>query len=410
MKPSTKTWIDTADRPSLHLFNPGYEPGLLPGSQYYMAPKNVCRMREELALLPLWYAEEYDYVWIEHSGSLDFLAGLPAECFRRATPVSRRDWEGATSLPPLQAAPWGLSSQSIHFLEELAEVPGRDLVVPPWQEAYATLAKRQTAAHCLDKMRQRARQPLPEIPCFLSSVEELKAYITTHTPPFVLKMPLSSSGRGLLRLDDTIPEKEGEWISGALRKQGSISIEKRFQKVRDFALEYQLDATGGIVYHGISLFETAGWKTYCGNLLAGQAEMEGEIADLVGREALEEIKTITPEVLQELFGGVYAGYLGVDMMVYTDEEGNHRIHPCVEINMRYTMGMVAIRLAERLVDPSAKGIFRVVYDPDAWQHHQEMERSFPLKWKSGSILSGYLPLTPVISSTRYRAFVLILPA
>ncbi|MDH6343050.1 hypothetical protein M2480_001410 [Parabacteroides sp. PFB2-12] len=407
MKPSTKTWIDIADRPSLHLFNPGYEPGLLPGNQHYMAPKNVCRMREELALLPLWYAEEDDYVWIEHSGSLDFLAGVPAECFRRATPVSRRDWEGETSLPPLQAAPWGLSPQSICFLEELSEVPGRDLIVPPWQEAYATLAKRQTAAHCLDKMRQRARQPLPEAPCFLSSVEELKAYITTHTPPFVLKMPLSSSGRGLLRLDDTIPEKEGEWINGALRKQGSLSIEKRYQKVRDFALEYQLDARGDIVYHGISLFETAGWKTYCGNLLAGQAEMEGEIADLVGKEALEEIKTITPEVLQELFGGLYTGYLGVDMMVYTDEEGHQRIHPCVEINMRYTMGMVAIRLAERLVDPSAKGVFQVVYEPDAWRKHQEMEKTHSPIFRNGKLCKGYLSLCPVGSNTHYRAFVLL---
>ncbi|MDL2209030.1 hypothetical protein LJB97_05355 [Parabacteroides sp. OttesenSCG-928-O15] len=410
MKPSTKTWIDIADRPSLHLFNPGYEPGLLPGRKRYMAPKNVCRMREELALLPLWYAEEDDYVWIEHSGSLDFLTGLPAECFRRATPVSRRDWEGETPLPPLQAAPWGLSPQTLRMLEELSEVPGRDLFVPSWQETYATLAKRQTAALCLDKMRQQATRLLPETPCFLSSMEELEEYITTHTPPFVLKMPLSSSGRGLLRLDDTIPEKEGEWIRGALRKQGGISIEKRFQKVRDFALEYRLDASGGIVYHGISFFETAGWKTYCGNLLAGQAEMEEQVAMLVGKEAFEEIKAITPEVLQEVFGGVYTGYLGVDMMVYADEQGDFHIHPCVEINMRYTMGLVAIRLFERLIDPSAKGVFRVVYEKNAFRRHQEMEHSFPLKWKSGRILSGYLPLTPVISSTRYRAFVLISPS
>ncbi|MDL2256488.1 hypothetical protein LJC38_07905, partial [Parabacteroides sp. OttesenSCG-928-K15] len=310
-------------------------------------------------------------------------------------------------IPPLQAAPWGISPQNRQFFEDLSIIPGREVLVSAWKEEYATLSGRQTAAHCLDIIRQKATTPLPETPFFLYSIDELSEYITTHTPPFVLKMPFSSSGRGLLRLDDRIPDKEREWISGAFRKQGSLSIEKRLRKEKDFALEFELDIAGNIRYHGISLFETAGWKTYCGNLLAGQQEMEEEIINLVGEAPFREIKRLVGEVVQEVFGGIYSGYLGVDMMVYSDDEGAFRIHPCVEINMRYTMGMVAIRLFENYIDPAAKGLFQVVYERDAWQRHREMQQAHPQKWKSGKLLSGYLPLTPVISSTQYRAFVLI---
>lgn len=49
----------------IHYFNPGHETAVLLGTQNYTAPTNVRKMQKDLALLPVWYAEEDDFVYLE---------------------------------------------------------------------------------------------------------------------------------------------------------------------------------------------------------------------------------------------------------------------------------------------------------------------------------------------------------
>lgn len=391
----------------LHYFNPGYEPGLLPGNSNYTPPKNVVQMREELALLPLWYAEPEDCVWVEKKNDVSFLAGLPEDFPDLPEIIDRQTISSDTGLPhSLQLVPWGISPQCLSHFESFAD---GQLKLPVWKEAYRSLAGRQTAALCLDKIRALTSIPLPDTPSFLFSVEELEDFLRKEKGAFVLKVPYSSSGRGLLRIDSgALPGKEKEWITGALRKQGMISIERRLEKEQDIALEYYLNAEGQAVYKGVSWFETTGWKSYCGNLLASREVLEGKISSSIGESVFEEVKEITRQVIEEVFGGVYSGYLGVDMMIYRDPDHISRIHPCVEINMRYTMGMVAVRLFERFPDPSVTTArFRITYEKNAYTRNQEMREANPPVWKNGKLLKGYLPLCPVHPDTHYRAYVFI---
>jgi hypothetical protein len=50
--------------------------------------------------------------------------------------------------------------------------------------------------------------------------------------------------------------------------------------------------------------------------------------------------------LQKLLDGNYNGPLGVDLMIIKKEEAL-RLHPCVEINLRNTMGHIALLINER---------------------------------------------------------------
>ena len=43
------------------------------------------------------------------------------------------------------------------------------------------------------------------------------------------------------------------------------------------------------------------------------------------------------------FSGRYCGYVGVDMFVY-ESDGGFRLAPCVEMNVRMTMGLLARRV------------------------------------------------------------------
>ena len=52
------------------------------------------------------------------------------------------------------------------------------------------------------------------------------------------------------------------------------------------------------------------------------------------------------------------------MVCRSDKEDGYRVHPCVEINMRMNMGVVARLFYDRFVAPGSKGCFAVEYVPD----------------------------------------------
>lgn len=377
---------------------------VLVGNPNYTPPINVLRMQKELALLPLWYAAPDDYVWVEELPDLSAFQfpGGEARC------ITRQAWMTGTGIPSeLIAQPWGLSPQSIQFFNELQKEPWTGkLQIPEWKNDYKRLTSRQTAADCLEKIREHLPNILlPDTPLFLSSMNELEEYISQNSPPYVIKSPFSSSGRGVMWINNTVlAEKEKEWLTGAMRKQQQLSIERGLEKVQDFAMEFYLDETGKATYKGLSVF-SANNGVYGGNILESQSRLEQRFINY--KLSVLNYKSIVARMLEEVYGGYYSGYLGVDMMVYRTADGDMGIHPCVEINMRYTMGMVAIRLFEQYIHPEASGHFFVTYEKDAYRQHQEMIKSYPAVYENGRLRKGYLPLCPVIPETRYRAFILL---
>jgi hypothetical protein len=51
--------------------------------------------------------------------------------------------------------------------------------------------------------------------------------------------------------------------------------------------------------------------------------------------------------IDDLIAPHYNGYLGIDMMLYWDENGKIALNPCVEVNLRMTMGMVTAAMGSR---------------------------------------------------------------
>jgi hypothetical protein len=51
----------------------------------------------------------------------------------------------------------------------------------------------------------------------------------------------------------------------------------------------------------------------------------------------------------------------VDMMIVVTDEGEYLLHPCVEINLRRTMGHVALALGNRLSSPQHH-VMQISYD------------------------------------------------
>ncbi|MDR3129509.1 MAG: hypothetical protein LBU03_04625 [Tannerellaceae bacterium] len=401
----------------LYWFNAGYEEEIA-GAYSMLKPHlgrgrlrgNILLMRKELALLPLWYAEDGDLVLTE--GKVrevqEFVKDLPDGFPFMARGVSRAELQKGTE-GEFVGMPWGLSLQSCRLFEELSRECGEGLqiIVPKWNYDYVELAHRRMAGHCLGLLSETGRFEGIEavIPTFLKDEDEVERYLSGTLLPQVAKRPFSSSGRGLLRLDSAdVSDKARRWLTGAIHHQGCVGLERWLDKVRDFAMEFYVDAEGKTTYKGLSVFETDR-GAYVGNRLEGQAELMKHLRDYISERRLQEISESVGEALVKLYEGRYIGYVGVDMLVYREWD-RLAIHPCVEINMRYTMGMAAVALYERYVHAEAgTGIFRISYSTSAYTEHCTMEKTCLRRWKNGRLLKGYLPLCPVEPETRYRAYI-----
>lgn len=166
----------------------------------------------------------------------------------------------------------------------------------------------------------------------------------------VVKAPWSSSGRGVRFMNGDMNIYDNGWLNHVISRQGSVMVEPYYNKVKDFGMEFVTDGDGTVSYVGLSLFQTIN-GAYTGNILATEEEKVNMLSRYISSALL---KTIQQKVCTEmglLLKGRYIGAFGIDMMVVRrDDSEGFFLHPCVEINLRRTMGHVAIYLTELCSD------------------------------------------------------------
>ena len=134
-------------------------------------------------------------------------------------------------------------------------------------------------------------------------------------------------------------------------------LEPYYNKVADFAMEFISDGRGTVRYCGLSVFDTRS-GAYSGSVLDTEEEKTARLGAWISPALLLMIKEQLTMVLSKRLGSSYRGPLGVDMMVVS-VDNQLMVHPCVELNLRLTMGHVALALTRRLaVTPK---IMSIVY-------------------------------------------------
>lgn len=390
---------------NLYIFNPEHDLALASGDANYMAPASARQMATDLALLPVWYAEKGAGVLAPSAYNLDFLKMMkellgvdvqlvtePELCDEKASVFSPWGWDPSLRkrLLTLGAEPSALPS---------------DEVLAAWRHySHRSQAVALLPKLCLNEYFCGESFYLETLDACRSFVEGRKACL--------LKAPLSGSGKGLNWCKGVFTSFISGWCGRVVASQGGVVGEPIYNKVEDFAMEFYADGEGKVVFAGYSLFHTGGSGMYAGNDLLPDEKIVRKLSEYVPGEELSRLKSCLEKELSALLGCFYRGYLGVDMMIcqFPDEAPLYRIHPCVEINLRMNMGVVARRLTDRYLASEAEGRFQIEYYPSAGvalKEHRQMSASHPLCIEDGRISSGYLPLVPVTRQSRYRAFILL---
>ena len=268
-------------------------------------------------------------------------------------------------------------------------------------EKIRTLSSRETAMRVLGALRKSLGDKWPL--CGESTLCTSGESLCLPEGRFVLKELWSGSGRGLRFVNGCVSGQQRNWALRCIKLHGGIVIEPYYSKIRDFAMEFVV-TEDTVEYCGLSVFRTASNNAYAGNLLMPQERLWNIMETCFPREFYRDLTEVLVSALRKTFVGNYMGPLGVDMMV-VDDGGRLAVHPCVEINVRRTMGMLSLHLSD-LVDKDHNAEFRIVYSKDSGELAAKCKcMPKPVFGADGRMAGGVLFLTPILSDTRFVSLI-----
>lgn len=401
--------------PDTYFFNPTCEPAIANGSPYYTAPARLRKLEYDLGYLPGWLGEEKDQVLLQGTACPEYESKMRKLGFRLPgfinleKALSDADW---TARPKGRLFPWGWSPALYQLFRNVLPSYQDDFqqsAVANWLPDHKNLYSRLTGIGLLDQLFvQGTADWLPgrtELPVVCTTPEQIYGAIGRHKRA-VVKSPWSSSGRGLLLFPNVDTRKKNEEVlSGMLNQQGFVTVEPWLDKVMD--LSYQFFAMAGTISdRGRTLFETDRKGRYIRNFLTDQSGATDEVSSFLEGHDAEVVSRLLEALSKSGYATLYEGWIGVDALIYRSDEGALKFHPLVEINGRFTMGAIALKIREYLA-PGSKGFMQLFYSKSAnfqsFCSKQEAEK--PLVMEGQKIISGFLPLTPPHPEHHFGAYV-----
>lgn len=352
---------------TLHIFNPEHDIALASNLANFTAPHAGRQLRNDLGWLPALWAREGDRVLVENVEYAErtwrrmcsrIVSRLETDCFLRGNSLFLAEKQLVSTQETNFINPWGWDKA---LCASLRRHGMRDALLPTDEQlaTVRTLSHRRVAGRLLQQLR-RAGTVGEAFEC--SRVEQVAEHLQ-HFGRVVVKAPWSSSGRGVrfLSLDHSQPSVHN-WLCNVMTAQGSVMVEPYYNKVKDFGMEFEALADGTVRCLGLSLFHTQN-GAYTGNILATERTKRELMSRYVPVELLDAVAADICRLTASLFCGRYTGPFGVDMMVV---EG-HLLHPCVEINLRRTMGHVALALTP--ADDDIRRVMRIDYNGNNYKLH-----------------------------------------
>ena len=350
----------------LHIFNPEHDLALAANQSNYTAPHAGRQLRKDLAFIPALWADEGDLVLVDdiddaydkvrllgdlYINKVEFITPLQlAEVFRKTMEVD-------------SVHPWGWDRAIVSQLKHLG-CPEIMLPTPENLEQIRTLSgRRWAAAH------------LQQNVLYVDNVDDLQKAVSDKGQA-VVKAPWSSSGRGVRYVSSSKTLEQASfaqasscddatlrWAANVIKQQGGVTVEPYYNKVKDFGMEFEMK-DGKVEYRGLSLFQTVK-GAYTGNILATEEEKVDMLAHLVNPKELAAIRQHIVEVMTPTLRNIYHGPFGIDMMICSDGDQRPFVNPCIELNLRRTMGHVALSLG--VSDKASRHLMRIDFDGNRYR-------------------------------------------
>lgn len=379
---------------TLRLFNPEHDLALASNSDHFDAPQSAKIFACEFAYLPMWLSRGEDAIWVKKTNTKWF--NEMQEMFPQLRGISViQEFQDCEKI-----IPWGWDKA---ICRTLVKQGFQNVLNLEQLDFIRNISHRKLSIEATKYIQKLTDLSVKlALPAKLLKEDEVDFFVREN-PYAIFKAPWSGSGKGIIRSLGCLSENLLNRVKNIAKKQGSVLAEPLYTVVQNFALEF-LCKNGKTSFSGYSYFFTDEHGAYKGNLLATDEYIENQLNVWIPQKDLQIIKDFYIHFFDEKIAHTYSGYLGVDMFVYQQDD-EYCIHPCVEINVRMTMGLFARLFYDSFVEKGMVGTYFVDYFADSKQlienHKQKLKERLAVC--SGKIQGGYVSLTPIVTDTHYRA-------
>lgn len=343
----------------LHVFNPDHETALAADKIPFTAPHAARQLRHDLGYIAVLWADDNDLILVDDKDSAK-------EAFHRlhlgsCSPVFVEPDQLRHILDDIHidaVCPWGWNKVLKHRLLRIGLADNVALPDDVQLDQWRKMSGRAWAAENILSPLVASSSRLVGTASMVTTPEEALEEIGGQAA-WVLKSPWSCSGRGVryVKTGENDLHLKG-WIANVLSRQGYLMREPLYNKVLDLAAEFQA-YDGRVEYQGLSLFETKN-GAYTGNIIAPEERKAVMLSEYIDMDIVEGAIRDIALLAQDNISPLYTGPFGIDMMVVKDSQGMTVLHPCVELNLRRTMGHVALSLPTAFDVPT--NVMRICYD------------------------------------------------
>ena len=308
----------------LLVFNPEHDYALAFRGHNYTPPLSILRLQKDLQHLPLVWGFPDDHILLYDGKTVRIEENF---C---TTPSQKLDIYESVE-------PWGWNVSLVEKLNMLS-IEGNNIPSKERLESIRNLSHRRTTIKANDEMKS------PQMPEEFFDIDKAMTFYKAN-PDCYFKLPWSGGGRGVVATEELDECKVRQWVSGGIRRQGSVIGEKKVYRRLDFASLWTVGPEKA-KFEGFSVSVCDGRGKYDGNLVGHQSELE-ELILSSARQDVTVVLQLQRNFIESHISPYYSGLMGIDMIV--DHDG--RVFPCVEINLRRTMGHVALlysRLSENV--------------------------------------------------------------
>ena len=231
----------------LYIFNPDHDLAIADFSPNYTPPASIVKMSEDLAVLPLWYSNGHKVV-ADGEESIHYYENIKRLLPIKSTLISSDD---IINYGDSDFTPWGWNPLIKNKLLRKG-IPENELPTTEYLEKLKGYSNRLHAVEILKNLRGE-NDKFTGVSHYFTDLDDVIKYLNSIPGNKVLKMPVSGSGRGLIWILGEITDKQTDWCRRVIKKQGGVVAEPVFEKVLDFALEFEIQS-GNIEFVGYSLF------------------------------------------------------------------------------------------------------------------------------------------------------------
>lgn len=340
--------------PNVYYFNPHAEAVIGHWPRRPSLPEKLLAVAKDLSSLNLFLALREDLALLHERPSFPFLREL-ARAGLAIPEIATTDTPPPEGRRLAKLRPWAWSPDSLEFFQNW--LPQCSVGQTMWRPAWRSFHSKAFSVELLRDLLPKI-QPwvglMPEaiVGQSCDQIGEVEECLARWPRPVVLKAAFGVAGRGhMLVREAELREEVRRWAETVLAEEKALVVEPWLDRVMDFSVQYEVSEPMRVKGFTRLHNDARGQFRACSVERRFSEGCSDEVLRFfhAHRKLIEHFYRETlPEALGPLLAAEgFAGPLGVDAMLFRDQDGQLRHQPIVEINPRVTMGRVALDLARQ---------------------------------------------------------------